>query len=121
MEQVVELFKDLQNETKEKLIAISLDVKLKIIAFEVVCIGTVHLMSARPFELLRTPILVNAYGLILVHNHPSGDPEPSDEDKNLTKEIKNLCQSGGMVLHDHIIIGDGEYFSFAQEGLIERE
>ena len=120
-ELVVELFKDMQNETKEKLIAISLDVKLKIITFEVVSIGSVAAIYARPGELVRVPVMVNAYGIIAIHNHPSGDSTPSDGDHAFTDDLLTICKALGTPLYDHIIIGDGEYFSFAQEGLLERE
>ena len=115
---VVELFRDLENETKEKLIAISLDSKLKIITFEVVSIGNVRMAMARPFEIVRTPVVVNANGLILVHNHPSGDPTPSEEDKRLTEKVDQFCHDGGIDFYDHIIIGRDGYFSFAQHGLL---
>lgn len=117
-EKVVELFRDMQDETKEKLIAISLDVKLKIINFEVVGVGLVAGVFGRPAEALRAAIMVNAYGVILVHNHPSGDPEPSDEDKVFTQQIKRSCDDLGIKLHDHIIIGSDEFFSFNDEGLV---
>ena len=117
---VVDLFKDMENETKEKLVAISVDAKLKIITFEVVSIGSVSAISVRPFELLRTSVVVNASGLILVHNHPSGDPAPSTEDEQLTKSIAKLCDEGGITLHDHIVIGQDDYYSFSNEGQIKR-
>ncbi|MEM6779768.1 MAG: JAB domain-containing protein [Planctomycetota bacterium] len=118
---VVELFRDLQNETKEKLIAISVDAKLKIITFEVVSIGSVSAISLRPFEILRTPVVVNAFGVILVHNHPSGDPKPSAEDKKLTKTVAKLADSGGIAFHDHIIIGDDDHYSFRTAGLLDKK
>ena len=116
---VAELFRDMQNETKEKLVAVSLDIKLKIIAFEVVAIGSVAAIYVRPAESLRAPIMLNAYGLILVHNHPSGDPRPSDDDQEFTAKLKRNCDDLGIAFHDHIIIGDDTYFSFADEGMIE--
>ncbi len=117
---VFELFSDLQNEAKEKLITISLDVKLKIICFEVVAIGSVNAIYARPVEAIRASIPLNPYGIIMVHNHPSGDPEPSSGDKNFTSKLLLNTKSLGIEFHDHIIIGDGKYFSFAEHGLIDR-
>lgn len=113
---VFELFKDMENESKEKLIAISVDAKLKIIAFEVVCIGSAAAIYARPFEVLRAAIPLNALGVFVVHNHPSGDPTPSDEDIVFTEKIGRICDDGGMHFHDHIIIGDDSYYSFADQG-----
>lgn len=118
--QAVELFSDLQNEAKEKLIAISLDAKLKIICFEVVSIGSVQAVYARPGEILRAPIMVNAFGLILIHNHPSGDPAPSSDDKAFTRQLKIVTDAAGIQFHDHIIIGEESYFSFAEKSLMER-
>ena len=118
---VVDLFKDLQNETKEKLIAISVDVRLKIITFEVVSIGSAEAVYAKPAESIRTAILVNASGLIMVHNHPSGDPKPSAADKKFTRWLTKTCETMGIPLHDHIIIGEGDScYSFAVTGQIKR-
>lgn len=119
-QQVYELFSDLQNEGKEKLIAISLDIRLKIICFEVVAIGSVCTVYTRPFEVLRGAIPMNAYGLIVVHNHPSGETKPGLEDKRFTRELKKLTDTGGIALHDHVIIGDGDYFSFSEAGLMAK-
>ena len=117
-QQVVDLFHDLQDETKEKLITISLDAKLKIICFEVVAIGSVASVYVRPFEAIRASLPLNPYGIILVHNHPGGDPRPSREDKTLTRELKKLTDAGGLTVHDHIIIGADGYFSFAEHDLL---
>ncbi len=117
---VVELFRDLQNEGKEKLIVISLDAKLKIIAFEVVSIGSPKAIYAQPGECTRTPVMVAATGMILVHNHPSGDPEPSEPDKDFTWHLTIVCEALGIPLHDHVIIGDDDFYSFANDGLIEK-
>jgi DNA repair protein RadC len=96
-EQVVELFSDLQNDAKEKLITISLDTKLRIICFEVVAIGSFHSIFFRPFEAIRAAVPLNPYGIILVHNDPSGDPRPSAQDKQMTKRVKLLADAGGLL------------------------
>ena len=117
-EKVYALFRDLEDETKEKLIAISLDTKLKIIAFEVVSIGSVSAIYTRPIEAVRASIMVNAYGIIILHNHPSGDPTPSRADKAFTKKLVRSCNDLGIAFHDHIIIGQDGFFSFQEEGLM---
>lgn len=117
---VFELFSDLQNEAKEKLITISLDIKLKPLSFEVVAIGAVNAVYARPVEVLRAAIPLNPYGIIVVHNHPSGDPTPSLEDEEFTSRLLINTTSLGLKFHDHIIIGHKEYFSFAEQGLMQR-
>ncbi len=117
---VAELFHDLQNEGKEKIIAISLDIKLKIIAFEVVSIGSPNSVYAQPGEITRTPVMVAASAMIVVHNHPSGDPKPSPEDKEFTLQLTMACESLGIPLHDHVIIGEDDFYSFANDGLIKK-
>lgn len=117
---VFELFSDLQNEAKEKLITISLDAKLKLLCFEVVAIGAVNAIHARPIEVLRAAIPLNPYGIIVVHNHPSGDPEPGLEDEEFTFNLLINTTSLGLKFFDHIIIGNKKYFSFVEHGLMER-
>ncbi len=115
---VYNLFQDLQNETKEKLITISVNAKLKIICFEVVAIGFVNLLMTRPIEAIRGSIPWSPHGIIIVHNHPSGDPKPSPDDKRFTKKLCKSCQELGVHFLDHIIIGDRKYFSFADKKLL---
>lgn len=81
--------------------------------------GTVNSSSVSPREVMEGAIRANAASLIFVHNHPSGNPEPSASDKSLTREL--VCAGKIMRLNvlDHIIIGDNRYYSFAGEGLIE--
>lgn len=116
--QVFELFSELQNETKEKLITINLDARLKIICFEVVAIGSVNTLLVKPFEVIRSSVALNAHGIIVVHNHPSGDSTPSSNDKKFTRALKKITDLGGLVFHDHIIIGQGDYYSFAKNQLL---
>lgn len=113
--QVFDLFEYLQSETKEQLIAISLDARNQVISYELVALGSVNGVSMRPFEIFRSSIVVNATSLILVHNHPSGNPTPSEADKQLTRKINAYGRDGGIQLLDHIIIGDGRYYSFSAQ------
>jgi len=117
-EQVYELFKDLQNEQKEKMITLHLDTKNTIICFEIVGLGSLNALYVRPMEVFRSSFSLNAHAAIVIHNHPSGDPTPSEVDKQLTEKLCNMSKDMGLAFHDHIIIGDGKYFSFADEGLI---
>ena len=117
--QIVELFCDMQDDAKEKLITISLNSKLYIIAFEIVAMGSFSGIYTTPFEAIRSSISLSAHGVIMVHNHPSGDPTPSPEDKKFTRRLNRIMKLGGAILHDHIIIGeDKKYFSFSNEDLI---
>lgn len=115
---VVQLFSDLRNDSKEKLIAISLDARNKILCFEVVAIGSVDTISLRPGELFRTAIVFNAISVIAVHNHPSGDPKPTQADRDFTKKLEAAAGTLGIQFLDHIIVGADGYFSFASEGLL---
>ncbi len=114
--QIVKLFSDLQNETKEKMITVSLDNKFKIICFEVIAIGSSSSIYTKPFEAIRAAIAVNATSVIIVHNHPSGDPKPSSADKKFTTDMKKITDLGGMQLIDHIVVGDDCYYSFCEDG-----
>ena len=101
------------------MIALHLDTKNKIICFEVVALGSLNAIYLRPMEVFRSSFAVNAHAAIVIHNHPSGDPAPSEQDKGLTDKLAELAKNMGMVFHDHIIIGEDSYFSFADEGLLE--
>jgi DNA repair protein RadC len=114
-EKVVELFRDLQDETKEKLIIVNLDGASKILAFEVVAIGSTNSCYARPIEIFTSSFLTRATGGIVIHNHPSGQVEPSKSDIEFTKKLLDTADTIGLKLVDHIIIGYEGYYSFASE------
>jgi DNA repair protein RadC len=81
--------------------------------------GTINRSSVSSREVIEGAIKYNAASLIFVHNHPSGNPEPSSSDKELTRELVYAGRIMQLKVLDHIIIGDNRYFSFAGEGLIE--
>lgn len=118
-QQVYELFQDLQSEQKEKMITLHLDAKNKIICFELVALGSLNAIYLRPMEVFRSSFAINANAVIVIHNHPSGDPQPSEQDKLITGKLLKLSKDMGMLFHDHIIIGESNYFSFAEAGMIE--
>ena len=74
-------------------------------------VGTVDHVPVYPREVVRRALDLNASALILVHNHPSGDPEPSEADIAMTKEVEKACGVLGLTLHDHIIVGAGREVS----------
>ncbi len=80
--------------------------------------GNVNTAMARMAELFRDAIVANAPAVILVHNHPSGDPEPSPEDVKLTKDAAQAAQLLSIDLLDHIIIGDGRFVSLKEQGVM---
>jgi DNA repair protein RadC len=81
--------------------------------------GTVDEAAVYPREIVRQAILKNATAVILVHNHPSGRVEPSPEDRELTRKVTAACSCVSIRVLDHIVIGDGRYYSFAEHGLLD--
>ena len=84
----------------------------------IVSIGAVNQSIAEPRELFKASILSNAAQMIIVHNHPSGDPAPSKQDLQVTEDIQEIGKMVDIPLIDHIIIGDNKYMSFKEAGLL---
>jgi len=116
--QVFETFQFLMNETKEMFITLHLDGKNRIMAMDLVSIGSLNQSIVHPREVFKTACLSNAAALILVHQHPSGDTTPSSEDITITRRIREAGEIMGIRVMDHIIVGDGEYLSFVERGLM---
>ncbi|MEL6689833.1 MAG: DNA repair protein RadC, partial [Pseudomonadota bacterium] len=95
-----------------------LDRKNNLIADEAQGEGTVDHVPVYPREVVKRALEINASALILVHNHPSGDPTPSEADISMTHQIEDAARTLGIVLHDHIIIGQSTELSFRAEGYI---
>ncbi len=110
---------DLRFERKEHFKTLLLDAKGRIIYVDDVSTGELSMTPVHPREVFNTAVKKSAASLILVHNHPSGDPEPSMEDIALTERLVSVGKLMGIKVLDHIIIGDGEYYSFAGVGMIE--
>ena len=103
----------------EKFKVIYLDSAGQIIGDENLFEGTLNASSVYPREIVKSAVSKNAASLIFVHNHPSGDPTPSESDKAITEDLVYACNLVQIKVLDHIIIGDNRYFSFTDEGLIE--
>lgn len=95
-----------------------LDRKNVLIADEEQAQGTVDHVPVYPREIIRRALELNASALILVHNHPSGDPTPSDADISMTARIAQAADSMGITIHDHLIIGKSRELSFRAQGLL---
>jgi DNA repair protein RadC len=95
-----------------------LDRKNILVADEAQAKGTVDHVPVYPREVVKRALELNASALILVHNHPSGDPSPSDEDIGMTSRIQDAAEALGIVLHDHLIIGKSRELSFRSEGYL---
>ena len=118
-EDVYRYFKDIcENQDREHLYALFLDTKHVPIGMNHVAMGTLSTTIVHPREVFKCAILLNAACLVIVHNHPSGDPSPSHEDRALTTRIADAGKLLGIALLDHVVIGSGRYFSFADQGAL---
>ena len=95
-----------------------LDRKNNLIADEVQQRGTVNHTPVYPREVMKRALILNASALIVVHNHPSGDPKPSRDDIETTRELKAAAKALEVELHDHVVIGHGKHASFRSLGLL---
>lgn len=108
---------ELEGEKREIFIVILLDVKGCVICHKVVAIGTLSNSLVHPREVFHPAIRHSAASMILVHNHPSGDPTPSKQDREVTKMLIDAGKLMGIPVNDHIIVGKGNYVSLRQEGV----
>ncbi len=107
----------LRHEEQELLICMMLDTKNRLLGDEMIFKGTVNSSLANPREIFLSAISYHAVGILLVHNHPSGDCTPSQADADFTQRIKEAGDLLGIPLLDHIIIGDCKYLSFREQGI----
>ncbi len=105
-------------EKREQFRVLFLDKKNVLITDEVQQTGTIDHTPVYPREIVKRALELDASALIVVHNHPSGDPTPSDDDIEMTREIQDAGQRLGIVLHDHLIIGRKGHTSFKSLGLL---
>ena len=106
------------HEQREQFRVLSLNRKNELIADEVQNIGTVDHAPVYPREIVKRALELGATALILVHNHPSGDPEPSDSDIAMTAEVVKAAKSLDILVHDHLIIAKKGHTSFKSLGLL---
>ncbi len=109
---------NLGNKKKEHFKVLSLDSRNQLISVDDVSIGTINANLVHPREVFKTAIQHLAVSIIIVHNHPSGDPEPSEDDIEITKRITEAGKIIGIDILDHIIIAKTKFFSFKDENLI---
>ncbi len=102
----------------EQLLLVLLDVKKRILSEAVISVGTLNATLVSPREIFIRAMREEAAYIVLLHNHPSGDPDPSRQDMLVTHKIKEISNLIEIPLLDHIIIGDNRYTSFKQKGLL---
>lgn len=105
-----------EKEPTEVFVAVFLTRKHGLIGFHEVSRGTLDGTLAHPREIFRAAYLANAGGIILAHNHPSGDPMPSPDDVALTSRLKQAGDILGVDVLDHVIVAEGRYYSFKEGG-----
>lgn len=108
----------LDEEAVEKFIILTLTTKKAVAGIHVISVGTLNSSLVHPREVFKAAILNNSASIILVHNHPSGDPTPSPEDLDVTRRLREAGKIMGIEVLDHLIIGDsGRFASLRKKGL----
>jgi DNA repair protein RadC len=110
--------KELRNSDREKFICLHFNFKNQIISYEVVSMGSLNCSIVHPREVFKAAILANAASVVFLHNHPSGNMEPSLDDIEITKRLGKAGAILGINVLDHLIIGNNEFYSFKQHNLI---
>ena len=106
------------NRDRECMVVCATDTKLKPVCIQIVGIGTVNSCLYSIPEIFKVALLSNAANILLFHNHPSGNPDPSREDITCTRKVADAGKLLGITLQDHIILGDnGNYYSFQEAGI----
>jgi len=128
-EQKVQAAKDVYNIVKplveqendvEQFWVIFLDTKGYVLEMSCISKGSLSSAMVYPREIIKSALRIKASSIICCHNHPSGDSNPSPEDRLLTFQLLIACESIGITFHDHIIIGNNSYYSFADIGTIAK-
>src|SRR4030042_1606457 len=112
---VAQIRAKLKGKKKEHFWVLLLDTRNKVVKMSEVSIGSLNASIVHPREVFREAISASAASVILVHNHPSGDPQPSEDDVKLTKRLVEAGELVGIDVLDHIIIGDKKYLSLKRE------
>lgn len=103
--------------TKEEVYVLALDTKNRLIGSAMVVSGSVANVNLRPGEVFREPVVLDATGVIVAHNHPSGDPRPSPQDVMVTKDLIEAGDLLGIRVCDHVVLGQGDFVSMRRERL----
>jgi len=112
------VMEEMRHLDREHFRALLLNTRNQVIGTDKVSVGTLNSSTVHPRELFRSAIKRSAASVILVHNHPSGDPTPSKEDLDITERLREAGKIIGIEVLDHIIIGDNRFTSFKAKGLI---
>ncbi|MBP2057818.1 DNA repair protein RadC [Lactobacillus colini] len=103
---------------QEKVYALFLDSKNKVIAEKMICEGTLNRSIIHPRDIFRRAVIYNCCSFVLAHNHPSGDDNPSKQDIDFTNKVKQASKMMGIEFLDHFVVSDTDYFSFREAELL---
>lgn len=115
------LFPDLRSAAEENLVMITLNTKNKIVGAHEISKGSLSASVVHPREIFKHAVLNNAASFIIAHNHPSGNPTPSPQDIDLTRNLVKACRIMGISLLDHVILGETSHSSLREMGYVEDE
>lgn len=118
VDDILAIVQDMKLLDREQLRCIYLNARHNVVGWEIISQGTLTASLAHPREIFKGAILASAAGVIICHNHPSGDPSPSEEDVRLTRRIAQAGQILGIELLDHVVIAEQGSFSFKTSGQI---
>lgn len=107
---------DLASEEREVFAVLFLNTQNQLIEYKRMFMGTLKSVEVHPREIIRSAMLLNANALILAHNHPSGNSEPSQEDRTVTIQIEKAANMLGFKVLDHVVVGNESTVSFAERG-----
>jgi len=108
----------LRDEKREHFLVVLLDARHRVLREEIVSIGSLTSSIVHPREVFAPAVRASAGAVLFVHNHPSGDPRPSEEDVAVTRRLVQASELLGIAVLDHVIVGDGDYSSFKERGLL---
>ncbi|ODS33680.1 MAG: DNA repair protein RadC [Candidatus Scalindua rubra] len=111
-ENVAKIFKNLQKETAERFLVVYLNCKSVIESFQCVYVGTLNHCPISPLQVFQGALLANVNRIICIHNHPGGSAKPSNNDIEITKQLRNAGEIMDIKLVEHIIIGEKSFYSF---------
>jgi DNA repair protein RadC len=109
---------ELRDRERERFMALCLNTRNELVREFVVSVGSLNASIVHPREVFKPALACAAAGLVIAHNHPSGDPAPSREDREVTRALSEAGRILDVPLHDHVIIGSDSYFSFKDSGLL---
>jgi DNA repair protein RadC len=112
------LYHRLRDKRRECFQVVYLDAKNRVVSTETLFEGTLTASAIYPREVVLAALNHNAAAVIFAHNHPSGDPQPSEDDVFITRQLVFACRILGITVHEHLVIGNNRYFSFADQGYI---